>query len=617
MAGRIVEVQDEGYGATFKTDDGMEHFVVNGPHRQELERTAEAAGATFSSAAPTQSTVPASMQSAAPPAPRMGTTEVVTEPALAQTAQTLEQQRAAEEFNRLHPEMQNTLMRIQQGKRVVTPARPEIAPVRDYGARPVMPGSQSGYMNVGESATVRSAQPYSEEYRRGAADLAEQESKLAWAQTQRATAENVREGMRAQTEALQYKDRADAWEARQREIDAEVQRSRAKLAQLHQAYEEHQVDPNRLFRDNPIAAIGAAIAIGLGASGATLSGSPNFAQPIIDNAIARDIDAQKAERDKLGRAADNALTRLESYFGDRRQAEVALEQLQRAAAEKQRASLVARTNVPALQQQYQEFLMGQQKAKLERDRQFELASRDVEIQRTERRQLQEYQAAQAGGVSVRPFTDEERQKMLLGTQHYLEGMGVVLTPEQKAKLQLEEAKAGTRQTVAGETHTREQTDTLRKELAATADAETALRDYADAMGMKQRPDGTWEAPEGDIPATGATSAVPEITLSPEGRRVKYARERAARYLVRAVSGATARADEVEAETRGLQGVWDRDAVQGFQAAWETLNAKRNALREGAGPEVVSELEQRTQGVARRDIQRAATLPPEPTPRNPR
>jgi len=614
MAGRVVEVIDEGNGATFKTDDGRATFVVNGPHRQELERTAEQAGATFSSAAPTQSTVPASIQ---PAAPRMGTTEVVTEPALAQTAQELQRQRDDESFRSLHPEMQNTLLRIRQGKPVVTPARPEVAPVRDYGARPVMPGSQSGYMNVGESATVRSAQPYSEEYRQGSADLMEQERELAWAQTQRATAENVREGMRAQTEAMQYKDRTDAWEARQREIDAEVQRSRAKLAQLHQAYEEHQVDPNRLFRDNPIAGIGAAIATALGAYGAALAGTQNFAQQIIDNAIARDIDAQKSERDKLGTAADNALTRLEGYFGDRRQAEVALEQLQRGAAEKQRAAMIARTNVPDLQAKYQAFLMEQQKAKLERDRQFELASRDVELQRTERRQFQPYQAARAGGVSVRPYTDEERRKMLLETQHFLEGMGVTLSPEQKAKLQLEEAKAGTRQTVAGEKHTREQTDTLRKELAATADAETALRDYADAMGMKQRPDGTWEAPGGDIPATGATSAAPEITLSPEGRRVKYARERAARYLVRAVSGATARADEVEAETRGLQGVWDRDAVQGFQAAWETLNAKRNALREGAGPEVVSELEQRTQGVAKRDIQRAATLPPEPTPRNPR
>lgn len=65
-----------------------------------------------------------------------------------------------------------------------------------------------------------------------------------------------------------------------------------------------KVDPDRKMNElGGLSRIGAAIAMGLGAFGAALTHTQNFAQQIIENAINRDIDAQKEE---IANAKDSA-----------------------------------------------------------------------------------------------------------------------------------------------------------------------------------------------------------------------------------------------------------------------------------------------------------------------
>jgi hypothetical protein len=104
------------------------------------------------------------------------------------------------------------------------------------------------------------------------------------------------------------------WAEQQKGLAAEQIRAQAeqtkRLEQLDQSVQKanreysiaaQNLDPNRLF-SGPKKWL-SAIALGLGAYGASLARTPNFAQQIIDQAIARDIDAQKVaiqgKRDEL------------------------------------------------------------------------------------------------------------------------------------------------------------------------------------------------------------------------------------------------------------------------------------------------------------------------------
>lgn len=430
--GRPVSFTDKGTHTEFIMDDGSVQTVWGEP-AAEVRRTAEAAGAVGTSEAPDQSTTP-QLPADAP--------QVLAGQALGITGRTVQQAQKREAWNRLSPTRQETELMIQQGKPIYSPGRPEVDPVGQMGADPLVPGSRSGYVTTQRSATVVPAQPVSEEDREALLDIDIDEKMLRATQTDRAIAENVDAGMQAQTRAIGAREKMDAWEARQRDIDAEVQRERAKLAQLHEAVANHKVDPNRLFSGNIMAGIGAAIAIGLGAGAATLAGTRNFAQEQINAAIDRDIDAQKAERDKLGMAANNTLTRLEQHFGDRRQAELALEQLQHAAVEQERAALIARTNIPKLQEEYQAYLMAKEKEQLARKMEFDLRAKDRVIQRQETQPLVQYQEGRRGGVGRRPYTLEEQMKLRERVQQHEERMGLTESPEQRSRRELAEAKAG-------------------------------------------------------------------------------------------------------------------------------------------------------------------------------
>jgi len=115
-----------------------------------------------------------------------------------------------------------------------------------------------------------------------------------------------------QREADAIQERADR--------DAKVQEYLKKHEQYAQEYASTEVDPKRAdrgFQDD--------LARGLGAMGAALAGTPNFAMETIDRRISRDIRQQEQEIAKKGARADNMLSRMEKELGSRELAVKSLE----------------------------------------------------------------------------------------------------------------------------------------------------------------------------------------------------------------------------------------------------------------------------------------------------
>jgi len=90
---------------------------------------------------------------------------------------------------------------------------------------------------------------------------------------------------------------------RQQKMDEFVAGERQRMAELEQKRDAMKEDPDRIWRGGAgtVKKIAATLGMALGAAGAALSGTKNFAAEIVNNAIRRDIEAQRADMAKVGR----------------------------------------------------------------------------------------------------------------------------------------------------------------------------------------------------------------------------------------------------------------------------------------------------------------------------
>jgi hypothetical protein len=165
-----------------------------------------------------------------------------------------------------------------------------------------------------------------EEYQRAITKKAEAESAGIQAEA------GVREEQRKAYEKEQA-DTALREQDRQAHVDAEMAKVRDAVDQMKAS----KIDPYRFYRHpdgstNYPKSIAAAIAVGLGALGASLpaqyggTGGPNVALQIIDKAIDRDIQAQRDDiaNQRAGVGIQmNLLSQMRQQYGDERQAESA------------------------------------------------------------------------------------------------------------------------------------------------------------------------------------------------------------------------------------------------------------------------------------------------------
>lgn len=156
---------------------------------------------------------------------------------------------------------------------------------------------------------------------------------------------------------------------RQGEMEQTYSRQRAEVQDLMDRVASKQVDPGRLF-DNAgtFGSIVAVVAQGIGAWGATMGGTQNFAANMIDKAVERDIAAQEAEIRRGDASVMNALKVLELKTGDMDVAKEALRYAQKEAAMAQAREIAAGSKRPEIAQALSEWEVAHAKAAEEQER---------------------------------------------------------------------------------------------------------------------------------------------------------------------------------------------------------------------------------------------------------
>lgn len=204
---------------------------------------------------------------------------------------------------------------------------------------------------------------------------------------------------------------------RQAEVDGQIQ----KFNELATEIKSAKVDPNHYWAEKSTGdKVMAAIGVGLGAIGAALTGSgQNAALHIIQTAIDRDIDAQKANLSKKGQDLQNqgtliAMTR--AKFGDARQAEAAARAIAIEGAQVRIQQIAAKYSAPEMKANA-EKLMGE--LEVEKNKAM-MAFQQIADQNAAMKQL-----SQGGPIDATNLPEDVRKR-------YVPGVGLALT-EQDAK----------------------------------------------------------------------------------------------------------------------------------------------------------------------------------------
>lgn len=129
---------------------------------------------------------------------------------------------------------------------------------------------------------------------------------------------------------------------------------------------KREVDQYRMYKGNAGAAIGAALAAGLGAFGASISHTPNFAMDFINRSIDRDVEAQKDEINRGVASKQNDIARIrDKYNVDTGVAEkllaISLTEQAQQMARKQAATAggqAAQQQLATLDQQFAQKILG-------------------------------------------------------------------------------------------------------------------------------------------------------------------------------------------------------------------------------------------------------------------
>jgi hypothetical protein len=233
----------------------------------------------------------------------------------------------------------------QGGKAQYTRVLEDASGVRQYDARdvfeerPATRGSKGGIME--RSRTVQGGYPIDPEIEAARADnyqkLQEAEALGAQAASEDAAATRGFFQQQQQEQAAQVAEEAQ----RQKEIETRVANLRSKYDTMQAAYQNSKVDQNRILKGEKGVIMG--LAAGLGAFGAALARTPNYALETINRMQDADIRQQEAERSIKGEAANNTLRDLEKELGSLDLAKTALRGLKTNAAKLQFEAIAANT----------------------------------------------------------------------------------------------------------------------------------------------------------------------------------------------------------------------------------------------------------------------------------
>lgn len=183
-----------------------------------------------------------------------------------------------------------------------------------------------------------------------------------------------REIMAAQAGEQMAREQAAAQAAQlaeQQRMNLQIEVKMNRDAQIKDAalkdYANQKIDPGRLYRGEGGTAksIAAAIGTAMGAFGAAINKTPNFAMQLIENAIDRDVNAQAAEIAVKKQAADNAVNDYVKSGLSLDQSKGLVKQLQREHAAKQAEIVIASNRTPEVMANYEQWVTQHQKNRLQ------------------------------------------------------------------------------------------------------------------------------------------------------------------------------------------------------------------------------------------------------------
>lgn len=299
---------------------------------------------------------------------------------------------------------------------------------------------QAVEMPKSSQVTVEGALPYDEE-------LAAQRAQATDMRREAMADRTIDERLAIQQEAddaqdLQAQLQRQMNPARQalQKIESGVEADRKRYHALRDEVANGKIQPYYRGVGGAFSAIGAAIASAMGAYGAGLTGTRNFAQDIISAAIDRDVQAQMAEFDRKGQAADNMYRDLLNAYGDRDQAKAALEGLQREAAKAQATYTASRAKDANAQNALQEWMAND----LEREAETERKIRELSYGKHTQSIAAEMaypRAATAAYVDPKAYADAYMKHLNMQGEAAQTEAGVAKTRADTAKATAEAAKA--------------------------------------------------------------------------------------------------------------------------------------------------------------------------------
>lgn len=400
---------------------------------------------------------------------------------------------------------------------------PEPPPVHQAArAAGYVPGAQSITTEAGPEYRLEDAAD------RSAANREVVKANLANFEATRIGAENE-----ALAQQVRQVDLADQARAQQRELQEKQQRyqiERAKAESLVDSAAQRKIEPDRLWHQRG-AAGNVALVLGqaMGAFGASINHTSNWAADLVNGQIDRDIAAQEDEI-KSGRiSANNKLARITDQMGgDVEQAKSVLKETHLAALDAQIKEHAAWAKAPEAQRAAQLWLAQNQQARLAEEQK----QQQLSMGKTTTKVDAKYQTAQAGGTRER--TPEEQAKYWKAMAEIKKNRGLaegtaVDEADQKAVERYGKLRQGA-ENLAGQ-----------------------VSDVVSLAGGTVEKDGRIKLP-GDVPGVGVVkSRLPDALVSDQASRIRQTLGNLAADVVKDKSGAAVTDSERALLMKILQG----------------------------------------------------------------
>lgn len=284
------------------------------------------------------------------------------------------------------PEMTGTGQRMVEPPAAVPPAMGQprvVAPTPIAPSAPAPPPLVGGDPRFGMAPKGMRVQAISRNYEGAGAPYTEEEqqarAEASALETEAHRATAVSQMAQANAAQLEAQKRAVAAQQelvrakndRENEIRSFGQRKQEVDDEVDQAM-RREVNPNKWFEDRGvIGTIGAALAQALGAYGATLGRTPNFTQQIIDQAVSRDVAAQRDAVERDGLRANNKLADLmRTHQMTINEATLRLQQSQQRLADSHAGELASASKSEDTRNAFNEWLAGRSRQRLDENRKF-------------------------------------------------------------------------------------------------------------------------------------------------------------------------------------------------------------------------------------------------------